>query len=403
VLRHEDEHRRARDPFLLAFAIALVVLLPWNVGVLWQVRRLRLAVELDCDARVLGAEPHPERYGLLLLTIAQRRSHGLARLITSLLEPAHHLGERITAMQSPVRPVSRVRPVLLAASAAGFVLLACTMNPPGDPVSPSAVTRERVDSGFIEIPAARTALDSTRYTLDKLRYTIDSLQYVIGQMRQLEVRTRIDSLVVGVIPTQNPVRIEPQQIDVKPLVVDIKPLIVDVKPLTVEIPARVRVKPDTIPLVQQGVVSPVDSLRSRMIQVAPIVAPPTAQLGAVSQITAETVAPRQATLTTPDTGRAMWEFQVATPARWIPGSGMTKYPAELKAAGIQGSVLAQFVVDTAGRADMSTFKALRSSHERFTEAVRNALPTMRFTPAALPTGRSVKQVIQQEFSFTIQP
>jgi bla regulator protein blaR1 len=59
VILHEEEHRRAGDvPVLLAAALA-VVAAPWNAALWWQLRRLRAAMELDCDARVLlrGASP----------------------------------------------------------------------------------------------------------------------------------------------------------------------------------------------------------------------------------------------------------------------------------------------------------------------------------------------------------
>ena len=39
----------------------------------------------------------------------------------------------------------------------------------------------------------------------------------------------------------------------------------------------------------------------------------------------------------------------------------------LRSANVEGEVLAQFVVDTTGRADMSTFKVLKSTHELFTQ------------------------------------
>jgi protein TonB len=72
----------------------------------------------------------------------------------------------------------------------------------------------------------------------------------------------------------------------------------------------------------------------------------------------------------------------------------------LKAGGIEGEVLAQFVVDTTGRAEAGTFKVLKSSHELFTVAVRNALPSMRFLTAEVG-GRKVKQLVQQPFTFAI--
>ena len=32
-----------------------VVLMPWNLPLWWQWRRLRFAIEVDCDARVLAS------------------------------------------------------------------------------------------------------------------------------------------------------------------------------------------------------------------------------------------------------------------------------------------------------------------------------------------------------------
>jgi protein TonB len=97
-----------------------------------------------------------------------------------------------------------------------------------------------------------------------------------------------------------------------------------------------------------------------------------------------------------------WDFQVEKPAQWLSGTGEPSYPEMLKSAGIEGSVLATFVIDTMGRAEMNTFKVLRSPQELFTRAVRTALPRMRFLPAEVGN-RKVKQVVQQEFTFTITP
>ena len=67
---------------------------------------------------------------------------------------------------------------------------------------------------------------------------------------------------------------------------------------------------------------------------------------------------------------------------------------------VEGTVLAQFVVDTTGRADVSTFTALRSDNALFTSAVRAALGRMRFLPAEVG-GRKVPQLVQQPFQFTV--
>jgi protein TonB len=97
---------------------------------------------------------------------------------------------------------------------------------------------------------------------------------------------------------------------------------------------------------------------------------------------------------------AYFEFQVEKQAAAAPGSVGPTYPDMLKQAGIEGQVLASFVVDTSGRAEMSTFKVITSTHEQFTQAVRRALPQMRFLPAEVG-GRKVKQLVQQPFGFTI--
>lgn len=116
VLRHEQEHCRARDPQVTLAAAVAVALVPWNAAVWWAARRLRLAVELDCDARVLRADADPERYGRLLLFIAQRQSR--TRLASMLAESNSHLSRRITAMNA-IRPTNpRVRVVFLLLVAA---------------------------------------------------------------------------------------------------------------------------------------------------------------------------------------------------------------------------------------------------------------------------------------------
>ena len=58
-----------------------------------------------------------------------------------------------------------------------------------------------------------------------------------------------------------------------------------------------------------------------------------------------------------------FEFQVEKPVEHELALGAPVYPAELKAAKIEGEVLAQFVVDQSGTAEVATFKVLRSPHQ----------------------------------------
>ena len=98
--------------------------------------------------------------------------------------------------------------------------------------------------------------------------------------------------------------------------------------------------------------------------------------------------------------QVFFEFQVEKPVVPAPGGCYPRYPEELRHGGVTGEVNVQYIVGTDGRAEPETFKVLRSAHAGFTEAVREALPCMRFRPAELH-GRKVRQLVQQPFSFDI--
>lgn len=96
-----------------------------------------------------------------------------------------------------------------------------------------------------------------------------------------------------------------------------------------------------------------------------------------------------------------FDFQVEKPVGAVPGGEGPRYPDILRSGGVEGQVLAQFVVDTTGRVEISSFRVLRSDHAMFEQAVRSALPRMRFFPAEIG-GRKVKQLVQQPFVFALQ-
>jgi periplasmic protein TonB len=100
------------------------------------------------------------------------------------------------------------------------------------------------------------------------------------------------------------------------------------------------------------------------------------------------------------TDQPYFEFQVEKPVVPAPGSTSPRYPDMLRQAGVEGEVLAQFVVDTTGRAEAGSLKILKSSHDLFIQSVKNALPQMKFIPAEVG-GRKVKQLVQQPFTFSI--
>jgi len=79
-------------------------------------------------------------------------------------------------------------------------------------------------------------------------------------------------------------------------------------------------------------------------------------------------------------------------------SGKPRYPDVLRQAGIDGSVLIQFTVDTLGRVDMQSVKTLSSTHTLFTDAVRQSLGAFRFKPAEV-NGKRVPALAQMPFEF----
>ncbi len=102
----------------------------------------------------------------------------------------------------------------------------------------------------------------------------------------------------------------------------------------------------------------------------------------------------------PNENNTFYSFQVEKVADMVPGQPGPHYPDMLRSANVEGEVVASFVVDTNGRADMSTFKVIKSSHDLFTQAVKNALRNYRYTPAEIG-GHKVKQLVQQPFQFSL--
>lgn len=70
LLAHEQCRLAARDPQWLALAHALMILMPWNLPLWWQLHRLRFAIEVDCDARMLAQGHALREYAIVL------RRHG---------------------------------------------------------------------------------------------------------------------------------------------------------------------------------------------------------------------------------------------------------------------------------------------------------------------------------------
>ena len=103
-----------------------------------------------------------------------------------------------------------------------------------------------------------------------------------------------------------------------------------------------------------------------------------------------------------DENQTYFEFQVEKQVSPFSSNSPPRYPDMLRSANVEGEVLAQFVVDTLGRADMKTFYVLRATHPDFVTAVRDAVPHFRFSPASIGD-RLVRQMVQMPFQFTVMP
>jgi beta-lactamase regulating signal transducer with metallopeptidase domain len=119
MLRHESEHIRAGDPRMLLIACLIIIALPWHAGVWWLARRLRMAMELDCDARVIRSVGASREYGLMLLAVGERHT-SMFPLASSLASPRPLLERRIDAMSlpRPRRPLRAALPFIAVAMGA---------------------------------------------------------------------------------------------------------------------------------------------------------------------------------------------------------------------------------------------------------------------------------------------
>ncbi len=155
MLAHEREHIVARDPQRLAFAVLAIVLMPWNAALWWAAARLRRAIELDCDARVLRDHPDARDYGYLLLEVAARgRNTGaLAVPLVGLLQLPSELELRLRAMS---RPRTIGRRTLVAGLLAALITIGAAFAAPV-PRLPVAITpARRARTGSLRAPTLHT-------------------------------------------------------------------------------------------------------------------------------------------------------------------------------------------------------------------------------------------------------
>jgi hypothetical protein len=161
VIVHEQSHLDAHDPQLFTFALALLVFMPWNLPLWWQLRRLRYAIEVDCDARVVAGGFDPAHYGETLITVGERQS-AYVGAVAAMSESRSFLEERIRIMISkPVR-WRRTGIAALAGVSLALTALAAQVSPPNVRTVDGADTQ-----GGDKKPGERVAIKLPAATLDQ--------------------------------------------------------------------------------------------------------------------------------------------------------------------------------------------------------------------------------------------
>jgi hypothetical protein len=125
MMAHESAHLTRHDNRWLAMAFVAVLLAPWNLGLWWLVSRFRLALEVDCDRRVLQAGHNLEQYGNLLIGIG-RHDAGHSLLAAGFAERRTMLRSRIERMTATDGATSGAWRAMVGMA---LVVAACSLGP----------------------------------------------------------------------------------------------------------------------------------------------------------------------------------------------------------------------------------------------------------------------------------
>ena len=190
IVLHEAEHLRAGDERLLFAAVIAVALMPWNAFAWWQLRRLRLAVELDCDRRVLGTGVQIREYASLLLEAGSRR--GASPMTAAVFVHFHsQLGRRIREMTEKRKGPRYVPAALATVGALVLLVAACETPVPTDPASLQEITAGKQVSQVD--PADGAELQRILETEDDVTLVIEKANgetFVIDAVKLGEIREK---------------------------------------------------------------------------------------------------------------------------------------------------------------------------------------------------------------------
>lgn len=378
MLLHENEHCRARDPDLLFGGTMALMLVPWAVPLWWLVRRLQLAVETDCDRRVMcgGADAHA--YGVLLLSVGARAARQPLLAATAFSEKRSLLERRIEAMTSPSSKRRFVRTVLATGVSALSVAAACmTPRPAAAPAQqpapaptpqPTAAPTQQPTPAPVQpqegpYPLRALAKEGRPTLLTQAPWRIpDSLRTIEGRVVLqwvIDTNGRAAPGSLRILSSSHPgfdavAREWVLANTWRPGRIDGRAVPVQFPPFPMEFPT-----PNRLPAAE------------------PIAKPSAAELppGVYAE---DSVTERPERLRSP----------------------VPRYPDSLRTAGIGGRVVVEVVVDSTGHVDSASVRILSSTHSGFEAPVREAVLGATFAPGRLH-GRAVPVMVRFPIRFSI--
>jgi len=416
VLHHELEHQRAGDPWLVWGGVLATVLTPWNPVVWWMTYRLRLAMEIDCDARTMRAHPDAaSQYPRLLLLIAhmRQRPQYTPQLAPLLIPSASQLSRRMRAMKNPMPLRSPLAKLAVAAIAFGLWSAACSRQIAGNlagpavPVVLESVPGEGVSVAPSDSVTSAAAKDSVYFDFQVER-PAEALPPGFGPRFHEALGTlKVDGdvLMQFVVDPNGRVREESIKVLQSPHPDLAKAVVVGLSELRFQ-PA-LRGNQPVAQLVQQRssfllgkqVIAARAANQRDPLTKARIDSVLALRKAKQAELAQSGGSPRTDSVPSKSaTDRVLFDFEVETPATFVPGSRGPAYPADARSRGLSGTVLAQFVVDVDGTVVPGSIRIVRSTDSLFSAAVEQFLPQARFRPAQ-NGGQPVKQLLQQPFEF----
>jgi hypothetical protein len=185
ILAHERQHAAAYDPAMLYSGALMLALQPWNVALWALFARLRLALEADCDRRVLGATGDVRQYGALLVAVYERSTPGFTPY-SAFAERSSNLERRIRRMTRRPRLWS-IAGALSAATALVLSTAAWTMSAPvRRPVAPASVVPSAAPS---VVPSAEPKRAGSLETMTTSASQHSQLEQPAARQREPAPRT----------------------------------------------------------------------------------------------------------------------------------------------------------------------------------------------------------------------